>query len=87
MIGRRKERAVSADANGAILSTSRIHKRFGALVVLDAIDFSLRSKGAIDRVRLAGAGKTPLLNALAGAHAPRSVDNRLRGLSLLENAK
>jgi branched-chain amino acid transport system ATP-binding protein len=61
---------VTAEASGAILSTSRIHKRYNALVVLDAIDFSLRANEAVGIVGPNGAGKTTLLSVLAGAQAP-----------------
>ncbi len=70
---------VSAEANRAILSTSNIHKRFGALVVLDAIDFSLRSDESVGIVGPNGAGKTTLLGVLAGAQAPTSGTVQFRG--------
>jgi branched-chain amino acid transport system ATP-binding protein len=61
---------VTAQADGVVLSTSGIGKRFNALVVLDAIDFSLRANEAVGIVGPNGAGKTTLLGVLAGAHAP-----------------
>jgi branched-chain amino acid transport system ATP-binding protein len=70
---------VTAEANGAILSTSGIHKRFNALVVLDAIDFSLRANEAVGIVGPNGAGKTTLLSVLAGAQAPTAGTIRFRG--------
>ena len=70
---------MTAEASGAILSTSRIHKRFNALVVLDAIDFSLRANEAVGIVGPNGAGKTTLLSVLAGAQAPTAGTIRFRG--------
>ena len=44
--------------------------RFGALKVLDRLDFSVGSDEAVGIVGPNGAGKTTLLNVLAGAFAP-----------------
>jgi branched-chain amino acid transport system ATP-binding protein len=52
------------------LSATGIHKRFGALVVLDDIDFSMGETDAVGIVGPNGAGKTTLLSVLAGAYAP-----------------
>lgn len=73
---------MTAEANGAVLSTSGIHKRFNALVVLHAIDFSLRANEAVGIVGPNGAGKTTLLSVLAGAHAPTSGTIRFRGVDV-----
>lgn len=63
---------MTGQADAIVLSTSGIHKRFNALVVLEAIDFSLRSNEAVGIVGPNGAGKTTLLSVLAGGHAPTS---------------
>lgn len=44
--------------------------RFGALQVLEQLDFSVGADEAVGIVGPNGAGKTTLLNVLAGAHAP-----------------
>nr|WP_281411061.1 ATP-binding cassette domain-containing protein [Rhizobium lusitanum] len=49
------------------MSARGIHKRFGALVVLENIDFSMGGGEAVGIVGPNGAGKTTLLGALAGA--------------------
>lgn len=56
----------------AFLSAKGIHKRFGALVVLDNVDFSMGLSDAIGIVGPNGAGKTTLLSALAGAFPPNA---------------
>jgi branched-chain amino acid transport system ATP-binding protein len=63
---------VTGQADSPVLSTSGIHKRFNALVVLEAIDFSLGANEAVGIVGPNGAGKTTLLSVLAGAHSPTS---------------
>jgi branched-chain amino acid transport system ATP-binding protein len=53
-----------------VLAASGLTKRFGALVVLDGVDFSVRTGDAIGIVGPNGAGKTTLLNVLVGAYRP-----------------
>jgi branched-chain amino acid transport system ATP-binding protein len=43
---------------------------FGALLVLDGVDFSVSAGEAVGVVGPNGAGKTTLLSLLVGAHAP-----------------
>ena len=66
------------DHQGAILAASAIHKRFGALVVLDGVDFSMRPGEAVGVVGPNGAGKTTLLGVLVGALEPSSGSVRFR---------
>lgn len=53
-----------------LLQAQGIDLRFGALKVLDRLDFSVGSDEAVGIVGPNGAGKTTLLNVLAGAFAP-----------------
>jgi branched-chain amino acid transport system ATP-binding protein len=55
-------------ADGAILTASGLTKRFGALVVLNDVDFVIGEGEAIGIVGPNGAGKTTLLNVLSGAY-------------------
>jgi branched-chain amino acid transport system ATP-binding protein len=50
-----------------ILDAVGIRRRFGALAVLDGVDFSLGRGAAVGIVGPNGAGKTTLLNVLSGA--------------------
>lgn len=70
---------MTIDDPGAILSASAIHKRFGALVVLEGVDFSMRPGEAVGIVGPNGAGKTTLLGVLVGALEPTSGSVRFRG--------
>jgi branched-chain amino acid transport system ATP-binding protein len=53
----------------AILEARGIRKRFGALTVLDGVDFALEGDEAVGIVGPNGAGKTTLLNILSGSLA------------------
>ena len=50
-----------------ILAAVGVRKRFGALAVLDGVDFRVRAGEAVGIVGPNGAGKTTLLNVLAGS--------------------
>ena len=55
---------------GHILTLSRISKRFGAIVIADGIDLSLRQGEALGIIGPNGAGKTTLFGIVSGAVAP-----------------
>jgi branched-chain amino acid transport system ATP-binding protein len=57
-------------AGPPLLEASGLRKRFGALVVLDGVDFAVGSDEAVGIVGPNGAGKTTLLNVLAGTYRP-----------------
>ena len=62
-----------------LLEASGIAQRFGALVVLDGVDFALGSAESVGVVGPNGAGKTTLLNILAGSQRPTSGRIRYQG--------
>jgi branched-chain amino acid transport system ATP-binding protein len=63
----------------AILNAKQIGKRFGALVVLEKVDFAVREGEAIGIVGPNGAGKTTLMNVLSGTYAPNDGTVELLG--------
>jgi branched-chain amino acid transport system ATP-binding protein len=69
-----------ADADGpALLAAAGLRKRFGALVVLDGLDFSIGADEAVGIVGPNGAGKTTLLSIFAGSQRPDGGSVRFRG--------
>jgi branched-chain amino acid transport system ATP-binding protein len=70
---------VDGSSNAAILSAAGIHKRFGALVVLDDIDFAMTADEAVGIVGPNGAGKTTLLSVLSGAFPPSAGTVAFKG--------
>ncbi|MHB1342821.1 MAG: ABC transporter ATP-binding protein [Thermoleophilia bacterium] len=62
-----------------VLSAEGIQKRFGALTVLDSVDFTLEADAAVGIVGPNGAGKTTLLNVLAGSLSPNEGTVFFRG--------
>jgi branched-chain amino acid transport system ATP-binding protein len=62
-----------------VLEAAGVGQRFGALVVLDGVDFMLGSGESVGVVGPNGAGKTTLLNILAGSIHPTSGRVRYEG--------
>jgi branched-chain amino acid transport system ATP-binding protein len=65
-------------ADTPILVAQGLHKRFGALVVLDGVNLSIGEGEALGIVGPNGAGKTTLLSVLAGAQAPDAGSIRFK---------
>jgi branched-chain amino acid transport system ATP-binding protein len=67
---------------GALLAARSVQKSFGALCVLEGVDFELASHEAVGIVGPNGAGKTTLLNVLSGALRPDSGSVQFRGADI-----
>ena len=67
------------DEGTTLLAGTQLCKQFGALTVLDAVDFAVAPGEAIGIVGPNGAGKTTLLNVLSGAFPPSGGTIRVRG--------
>jgi branched-chain amino acid transport system ATP-binding protein len=65
-----------------VLDARAIRKRFGALTVLDRVDFSVGPHEAVGIVGPNGAGKTTLFNILAGSLAPTDGVVHFRGRNI-----
>jgi len=64
---------------GPIVEAISVGQRFGALAVLDSVDFGVHAGEAVGIVGTNGAGKTTLLNLLAGALRPTAGAIHFRG--------
>jgi branched-chain amino acid transport system ATP-binding protein len=71
--------AQAGQESEAILAAWGIVKRFGALTVLDGVNFAMRADEAVGIVGPNGAGKTTLLSVLSGALAPSAGKVAFRG--------
>jgi branched-chain amino acid transport system ATP-binding protein len=66
-------------ADEPLLSARGLRKQYGALVVLDGVDFELGRGDAIGIVGPNGAGKTTLLSVLSGSQAASAGTVRFKG--------
>jgi len=65
-----------------LLEADGVARRFGALLVLDGVDFQLATGEAVGVVGPNGAGKTTLLSILAGSLRPTSGRVRYQGVDV-----
>ncbi|MGZ4385774.1 MAG: ABC transporter ATP-binding protein [Gaiellaceae bacterium] len=70
---------MSSNGSGPILAAAGVRKRFGALAVLEGVDFAVMPMEAVGIVGPNGAGKTTLLNVLAGSLRPNGGRIWFRG--------
>ena len=77
------------DGAASIVAAEGVGKRFGALRVLDDVDFGVGADEAVGIVGPNGAGKTTLLNVLSGAMRPSAgrVTFRDRDVTRLRAAR
>ncbi|MCB1338345.1 MAG: ATP-binding cassette domain-containing protein [Maritimibacter sp.] len=67
---------------GNILEVDGLTKRFGALVAIDDLSFSVAEGEVLGIMGPNGAGKSTLFNLIMGKHAPTSGDIRFAGKSI-----
>jgi ABC-2 type transport system ATP-binding protein len=65
--------------DGEVVAVQGLTKRFGDVVALDAVSFTIRGPGVTGILGPNGAGKTTLLDVLEGLAAPTSGEVRLFG--------
>jgi branched-chain amino acid transport system ATP-binding protein len=65
-----------------LLIAKQVSKRFGALTVLDHVDFDVSEGEAIGIVGPNGAGKTTLMNVLSGTYPPNGGTIELLGVDV-----
>ncbi|HET8568373.1 MAG TPA: ABC transporter ATP-binding protein [Candidatus Limnocylindria bacterium] len=59
-------------ADGMILTAERVTKRFGGLVAVDSVDFTIPPRAIVSLIGPNGAGKTTFFNMIAGLYHPTS---------------
>jgi branched-chain amino acid transport system ATP-binding protein len=70
-------------AEGALLEVDDVSLRFGGVVALDAVSFSVARGGITAVIGPNGAGKTSLFNCITGFYRPTSGSIRFEGQELV----
>src|SRR5262249_19648087 len=70
-----------------VLRAEKVTKRFGGLVAVNAIDFTIPEKSIVSLIGPNGAGKTTFFNVIAGIYDPTKGQIDFRGRTLIAHAR
>jgi branched-chain amino acid transport system ATP-binding protein len=70
-----------------VLRADRVTKRFGGLVAVNAIDFTIPTKSIVSLIGPNGAGKTTFFNIIAGIYDPTAGRIDFRGRTMIAHAR
>jgi branched-chain amino acid transport system ATP-binding protein len=65
-----------------ILAATRVTRRFGGLVAVSEVDFTIQERSIVSLIGPNGAGKTTFFNLIAGLYKPTSGEIRFKGQRL-----
>ncbi|HEY3238037.1 MAG TPA: ATP-binding cassette domain-containing protein, partial [Acidimicrobiia bacterium] len=69
--------------SAVLLEARQVTKRFGGLVAVNTVDFTLEEGVIASIIGPNGAGKTTLFNVFTGIYAPEDGDVAIRGQSIV----
>lgn len=72
------------EGDTAVLEVTDLSVRFGGLVALDEVSFTIRRGETVSIIGANGAGKTTLFNAITGFVTPSGGDIRFNGVSVIK---
>jgi branched-chain amino acid transport system ATP-binding protein len=67
-----------------LLDVRSLTKRFGGLVAVNAVDFTIEERAIVSLIGPNGAGKTTFFNMIAGLYTPTSGDISFQGASITQ---
>src|SRR5437763_3371463 len=70
-------------ATNIVLQATNVTKRFGGLVAVNNVDFTIEERSIVSLIGPNGAGKTTFFNILAGLYTPSSGSILFRGQSIV----
>src|SRR5258705_13122360 len=74
-------------ASGEVLRAEKITKRFGGLVAVNAIDFTIPTNSIVSLIGPNGAGKTTFFNIIAGIYDPTKGRIEFRDRTMIAHAR
>jgi branched-chain amino acid transport system ATP-binding protein len=70
-----------------VLNANKVTKRFGGLVAVNSIDFTIPERGIVSLIGPNGAGKTTFFNIIAGIYDPSGGQIDFRGELMIAKAR
>src|SRR5438046_4703422 len=70
-----------------VLHAAKVTKRFGGLVAVNSVDFTIPEQGIVSLIGPNGAGKTTFFNIIAGIYDPTSGRIEFRGETRIARAR
>ena len=70
-----------------VLRATSVTKRFGGLVAVNTVDFTIPEKSIVSLIGPNGAGKTTFFNIIAGIYDPSGGQIEFRGLPMIAKAR
>ncbi len=78
---------MSGSEGGLVLNATKVTKRFGGLVAVSAIDFTIPERSIVSLIGPNGAGKTTFFNIVAGIYDPTSGVIDFRGQPMIARSR
>ena len=73
--------------SGEVLRADKVTKRFGGLVAVNSIDFTIPSGSIVSLIGPNGAGKTTFFNIIAGIYDPTAGRIDFRDRTMIAHAR
>src|SRR5882757_7822498 len=70
-----------------VLDAQRVTKRFGGLVAVNTVDFTIPEKSIVSLIGPNGAGKTTFFNIIAGIYDPTAGKIDFRGVTMIARSR
>ena len=73
--------------NGLVLRAEKVTKRFGGLVAVNSVDFTIPARSIVSLIGPNGAGKTTFFNIIAGIYDPTGGVIEFRGRPMIARSR
>ncbi len=78
---------MSGTENGLVLDATKVTKRFGGLVAVNSIDFTIPHRSIVSLIGPNGAGKTTFFNIIAGIYDPTAGVIQFKGRPMIARSR
>ncbi len=78
---------MTAEATPQVLAAKKVTKRFGGLVAVNQVDFTIPERSIVSLIGPNGAGKTTFFNIIAGLYDPTAGTIEFRGRPMIARSR